>query len=64
MIESISTVTLATHDMKRACKFYHALGFEVLHGARSRRSPAFATAAAHSISWPNLRSATGRGGVA
>jgi uncharacterized glyoxalase superfamily protein PhnB len=32
MIESISAVTLATHDMKRACKFYHALGFEVLHG--------------------------------
>jgi catechol 2,3-dioxygenase-like lactoylglutathione lyase family enzyme len=32
MIESISAVTLATHDMARATKFYRALGFELLHG--------------------------------
>jgi catechol 2,3-dioxygenase-like lactoylglutathione lyase family enzyme len=27
MIESISAVTLATHDMPRAVRFYRALGF-------------------------------------
>ena len=32
MIESISAVTLATHDMSRAVRFYRALGFEIVHG--------------------------------
>ena len=32
MIEGISAITLATHDMQRAVRFYRALGFEVLHG--------------------------------
>jgi catechol 2,3-dioxygenase-like lactoylglutathione lyase family enzyme len=32
MIESISAVTLATHDMPRAVRFYRALGFDVVHG--------------------------------
>ena len=32
MIEGISAVTLGTHDMPRAVRFYRALGFEVLHG--------------------------------
>src|SRR5437762_13229991 len=32
MIESISAVTLATHDMARAVAFYRALGFEVIFG--------------------------------
>ena len=32
MIESISAVTLATHDMARALRLYEALGFELLHG--------------------------------
>jgi catechol 2,3-dioxygenase-like lactoylglutathione lyase family enzyme len=32
MIESISAVTLGTHEMPRAVRFYRALGFEVLHG--------------------------------
>ena len=32
MIERISAVTLATHDMARALRFYEALGFELLHG--------------------------------
>jgi len=32
MIETISAITLATHDMGRAVRFYRALGFEVLHG--------------------------------
>ena len=32
MIESISAVTLATHDMARPVRFYRMLGFEVVHG--------------------------------
>ena len=31
-IETISAVTLATHDMARAVRFYRALGFNVCHG--------------------------------
>ena len=31
-IETISAVTLATHDMARAVRFYEALGFAVRHG--------------------------------
>jgi catechol 2,3-dioxygenase-like lactoylglutathione lyase family enzyme len=32
MIESISAVTLGTHNMSRAVRFYRALGFEIVHG--------------------------------
>jgi catechol 2,3-dioxygenase-like lactoylglutathione lyase family enzyme len=32
MIESISAVTLATHDMGRAVRFYRMLGFSTLYG--------------------------------
>jgi catechol 2,3-dioxygenase-like lactoylglutathione lyase family enzyme len=32
MIESISAITLATHNMSRAVRFYRALGFEIVHG--------------------------------
>jgi catechol 2,3-dioxygenase-like lactoylglutathione lyase family enzyme len=32
MIEGISAVTLGTHEMARAVRFYRVLGFEVLHG--------------------------------
>src|ERR1700733_6386952 len=32
MIETISAITLATHDMARAVSFYRMLGFELLHG--------------------------------
>jgi catechol 2,3-dioxygenase-like lactoylglutathione lyase family enzyme len=32
MIEGMSAVTLGTHEMPRAVRFYCALGFEVLHG--------------------------------
>src|ERR1700684_4048739 len=32
MIEGISAVTLGTHEMRQAVRFYCALGFEVLHG--------------------------------
>jgi catechol 2,3-dioxygenase-like lactoylglutathione lyase family enzyme len=32
MIESIDAITLATHDMARAVRFYGALGFEIVFG--------------------------------
>jgi catechol 2,3-dioxygenase-like lactoylglutathione lyase family enzyme len=32
MIESISAITLATHDMRRAVRFYTALGFDLIYG--------------------------------
>jgi catechol 2,3-dioxygenase-like lactoylglutathione lyase family enzyme len=32
MIESISAITLATHDMGRAVDFYVMLGFDLIHG--------------------------------
>ena len=32
MIEGISAITLATHDMARAVRFYRTLGFEVIYG--------------------------------
>jgi catechol 2,3-dioxygenase-like lactoylglutathione lyase family enzyme len=32
MIESISAVTLGTHKMPRAVRFYIALGFVLIHG--------------------------------
>ena len=32
-IECISAITLATHDMPRAVRFYRTLGFEVIYGS-------------------------------
>ena len=32
MITGISAITLATHDMRRAVRFYRLLGFEMLYG--------------------------------
>ena len=40
MIQSISAVTLATHDMERAVAFYRILGFDVVRGGEDA---AFAT---------------------
>ena len=35
MIESISAITLATHDMRRAVRFYRALGFDLARGSET-----------------------------
>jgi len=35
MIESISAITLATHDMRRAVRFYASLGFDMLYGGET-----------------------------
>jgi catechol-2,3-dioxygenase len=41
MIEAISAITLGTHEMPRAVRFYRALGFEVLHGAEESSFTSF-----------------------
>ncbi len=41
MIESISAITLATHDMGRAVRFYRVLGFELLYGGESAQFTSF-----------------------
>ena len=41
MIESISGVTLATHDMARAVRFYRVLGFQLLYGGEDAAFSSF-----------------------
>jgi catechol 2,3-dioxygenase-like lactoylglutathione lyase family enzyme len=41
MIESVSAITLATHDMGRAVRFYRALGFDVIHGGANTTFTSF-----------------------
>ncbi len=42
-IESISAVTLATHDMARTVRFYSALGFPIRYGGASTAFASFQT---------------------
>jgi catechol 2,3-dioxygenase-like lactoylglutathione lyase family enzyme len=41
MIEGISAVTLGTHEMPRAVRFYCALGFKSCVATNNRHSPLF-----------------------
>ena len=41
MIESVSAITLATHDMARAVAFYQALGFVLKYGGPDARFTSF-----------------------
>jgi catechol 2,3-dioxygenase-like lactoylglutathione lyase family enzyme len=41
MIESISAVTLATKDMRRAVRFYRLLGFELVYGGEDAAFTSF-----------------------
>src|SRR3954462_12395926 len=41
MIEGLSAITLATHDMRRAVRFYQALGFEILYGGEAAAFTSF-----------------------
>jgi catechol 2,3-dioxygenase-like lactoylglutathione lyase family enzyme len=41
MIESISAITLATHDMGRAVQFYTMLGFELIYGGEAAAFTSF-----------------------
>jgi catechol 2,3-dioxygenase-like lactoylglutathione lyase family enzyme len=46
VIESISAVTLATHDMDRSVAFYEALGFALHYGGSTAEFTTFRTGAA------------------
>ena len=41
MIEAISAITLATHDMQRAVRFYASLGFHMLYGGEASAFTSF-----------------------
>ena len=41
MIESVSAITLATHDMGRAVLFYQALAFDMIHGGEDATFTSF-----------------------
>jgi catechol 2,3-dioxygenase-like lactoylglutathione lyase family enzyme len=41
MITGISAVTLATHDMGRAVRFYRGVGFEILYGGEEASFTSF-----------------------
>jgi len=41
MIEAISAITLATHDMPRAVRFYRSLGFDTLYGGEAASFTSF-----------------------
>jgi catechol 2,3-dioxygenase-like lactoylglutathione lyase family enzyme len=41
MIESISAITLATHNMPRAVRFYRMLGFEIAYGGEDAAFTSF-----------------------
>ena len=47
MIEGISAVTLGTHEMPRAVRFYCALGFEVLRGNEQSSFTSFRAGMSH-----------------
>ena len=46
-ITSISAITLATHDMARAVRFYCALGFAVHHGGENASFTSFHVGSGH-----------------
>jgi catechol 2,3-dioxygenase-like lactoylglutathione lyase family enzyme len=47
MPETISAITLATHDMARAVAFYHALGFVLKFGGPEAAFTSFQVGAGH-----------------
>ena len=57
MIESISAITLATHDMARAVGFYRKLGFELVYGGNNAAFTTFrvGTNYLNLIAQPNQR---------
>ncbi len=46
-IDSISAVTLATHDMARAVRFYHGLGFSIRYGGEDSTFTSFAVGSSY-----------------
>ena len=47
MIESISAITLATHDMARAVLFYTMLGFDLINGGETAPFSSFRAGASY-----------------
>ena len=47
MIESISAITLGTHDMARAVRFYRSLGFDILNGGEAAAFASFRAGAGY-----------------
>jgi uncharacterized glyoxalase superfamily protein PhnB len=47
MITGISAITLATHDMARAVRFYRALGFEMAYGGEAAAFTSFKAGRGH-----------------
>src|ERR1700744_3816146 len=47
MIESINAITLATHDMARAVRFYRMLGFELKYGGEDADFTSFHAGTGH-----------------
>ncbi len=47
MIESVSAITLATHDMGRAVRFYRALGFDLIFGGATTPFTSFRAGAGY-----------------
>ena len=41
MVKGISAITLATHDMARAVRFYRLLGFQLLYGGEAASFTSF-----------------------
>jgi catechol-2,3-dioxygenase len=64
MIEGISAVTLGTHELPQAVRFYHALGFEVLYGGEEASFTSFrvGTSYLNLIAQPAERRWSWRGG--
>ena len=46
-IDSISAVTLATHDMARAVRFYRCLGFSIRYGGESAGFTSFSVGSSY-----------------
>jgi hypothetical protein len=71
MIEGISAVTLATHNMPCAVRFYRIMGFEVIHGGDDATFTSFRAgtnylnliAQSAERGFPNLRQRTMEGFV-
>ncbi len=49
MIESINAITLGSHDMAGAVRFYRSLGFDILHGSDAAAFASFRAGAGVSI---------------
>ncbi len=47
MITSLSAITLATHDMARAVRFYRALGFAIAYGGEDAAFTSFRAGPSH-----------------